>query len=67
MPVNELEFFLAWWDREAANTVKLLRALPPAQYRFQTGSRWTVARRTGLAPRRERRVHQPRRRTGPVH
>jgi uncharacterized damage-inducible protein DinB len=35
MPVNELEFFLAWWDREAANTVKLLRALPPAQYDFR--------------------------------
>ena len=35
MPVNELEFFLAWWDREAANTVKLLRALPPAQYHFR--------------------------------
>jgi uncharacterized damage-inducible protein DinB len=35
MPVNELEFFLAWWDREAANTVKLLRAPPPAQYDFR--------------------------------
>jgi uncharacterized damage-inducible protein DinB len=35
MPVNELEFLLAWWDREAANTAKLLRALPPAQYDFR--------------------------------
>jgi uncharacterized damage-inducible protein DinB len=35
MPVNELEMFLASWDREAANTVKLLQALPPAQYDFR--------------------------------
>ena len=35
MPANELEMFLAAWDREAANTVKLLKALPPAQYDFR--------------------------------
>lgn len=35
MPVNELEMFLETWDREAANTVKLLKALPPAQYDFR--------------------------------
>src|SRR5262245_2156577 len=35
MPVNELEFFLAWWDHEAANTVKLLQALPSTQYDFR--------------------------------
>jgi uncharacterized damage-inducible protein DinB len=35
MPTNELESFLASWDREAANTVKLLRALPPTQYDFR--------------------------------
>jgi uncharacterized damage-inducible protein DinB len=33
--VNELEMFLQTWDREAANTVKLLKALPPAQYDFR--------------------------------
>jgi len=32
---NELEMFLAAWDREAANTVKLLKALPPTQYDFR--------------------------------
>ena len=31
MPVNELERFLTTWDREAANTAKLLRALPASQ------------------------------------
>jgi uncharacterized damage-inducible protein DinB len=35
MPMNELEIFLASWDREATNTVKLLEALPPAQYDFR--------------------------------
>jgi len=35
MPVNELETFLASWDREAANTVKLLQALPRTQYDFR--------------------------------
>ena len=35
MPMNELEMFLSSWDREAANTVKLLRALPTAQYDFR--------------------------------
>jgi uncharacterized damage-inducible protein DinB len=35
MSMNELEMFLAMWDREAASTVKVLRALPPAQYDFR--------------------------------
>ena len=35
MPTNELEMFLATWEREAANTVKLLKALPPTQYDFR--------------------------------
>jgi uncharacterized damage-inducible protein DinB len=35
MPMNELEMFLAAWDRESANTVKLLRALPATQYDFR--------------------------------
>jgi uncharacterized damage-inducible protein DinB len=35
MPVNELERFLTTWDREAANTAKLLRALPVSQYEFR--------------------------------
>jgi uncharacterized damage-inducible protein DinB len=35
MPMNELEMFLSAWDREAENTVKLLRALPAAQYDFR--------------------------------
>ena len=35
MPVNELERFLNTWDREAENTIKLLRALPPSQYDFR--------------------------------
>lgn len=35
MSINELEMFLAAWDREAASTVKLLQALPPAQYDFR--------------------------------
>jgi uncharacterized damage-inducible protein DinB len=35
MSMNELEMFLAAWDREAASTVKLLQALPAAQYDFR--------------------------------
>ena len=35
MSTNELERFLAFWDQEAANTVKLLQALPPTQYDFR--------------------------------
>lgn len=35
MPMNELEMFLSAWDREAQNTVKLLRALPTTQYDFR--------------------------------
>jgi len=35
MPMNELEMFLGAWDREAENTVKLLRALPATQYDFR--------------------------------
>ena len=38
MPTNELEMFLAAWDREAANTVKLLGALPSTQYDFRPDS-----------------------------
>jgi len=35
MPKTELDSFLETWDREAGNTVKLLRALPPSQYDFR--------------------------------
>jgi uncharacterized damage-inducible protein DinB len=35
MQMNELEMFLAAWDREAAHTVKVLQALPPTQYDFR--------------------------------
>jgi uncharacterized damage-inducible protein DinB len=35
MPMNELEMFLNAWDREAESTLKLLRALPAAQYDFR--------------------------------
>jgi uncharacterized damage-inducible protein DinB len=35
MPMNELERFLAVWDYEAQNTVKLLQALPATQYDFR--------------------------------
>ena len=35
MPANELERFIKIWDREAASTVKLLRALPATQYDFR--------------------------------
>ena len=43
MPTNELEMFLAAWDREAANTLKLLKALPAAQYDFRPDPRRPVA------------------------
>jgi len=35
MAGNELERFLATWDREAEGTLKLLRALPSSQYDFR--------------------------------
>jgi uncharacterized damage-inducible protein DinB len=35
MQMNELEMFLAAWDREAANTIKVLQSLPPTQYDFR--------------------------------
>ena len=35
MPTNELDRFIRIWDREAASTVKLLRALPATQYDFR--------------------------------
>ena len=35
MPSNELERFITTWNREADNTVKLLRALPASQYDFR--------------------------------
>jgi uncharacterized damage-inducible protein DinB len=35
MTGNELDMFLAAWDREAEKTVKLLKALPPTQYDFR--------------------------------
>jgi uncharacterized damage-inducible protein DinB len=35
MATNELEMFFASWDREAANTMKVLQALPPSQYDFR--------------------------------
>ena len=35
MPMNELERFVASWDCEAANTTKVLAALPTAQYDFR--------------------------------
>ena len=35
MPSNELDRFIKTWDREAENTLKLLRALPPSQYDFR--------------------------------
>jgi uncharacterized damage-inducible protein DinB len=38
MPMNELDTFLAAWDREAADTVKVMKALPPAQYDFRPDS-----------------------------
>ena len=36
MATNELEMFVAAWDREAASTVKLLQALPATQYDFRS-------------------------------
>ena len=38
MATNEMDMFLAMWDREAASTVKLLQALPAAQYDFRPDS-----------------------------
>ena len=38
MPMNGLEIFLNAWDREAENTLKLLRALPAGQYNFRPDS-----------------------------
>ena len=35
MHMNELENFLASWDREAASTVRLLKSLPANQYDFR--------------------------------
>ena len=35
MPTNELESFVDTWDREAENTLKLLRGLPAAKYDFR--------------------------------
>jgi uncharacterized damage-inducible protein DinB len=35
MPMNELEMFQGAWEREAESTLKLLRALPAAQYDFR--------------------------------
>lgn len=35
MAANELERFITTWNREAENTLKLLRALPPSQYDFR--------------------------------
>lgn len=33
--MSELEYFLALWEQETQNTLKLLRALPPSQYDFR--------------------------------
>ena len=35
MAMNELEMFLNAWDREAASTVNVLKALPATQYDFR--------------------------------
>jgi len=35
MPTNELETFVETWDREAENTLKLLKVLPATQYDFR--------------------------------
>jgi uncharacterized damage-inducible protein DinB len=35
MAVNELETFLTSWEREAASTLKVLKALPATQYDFR--------------------------------
>ena len=39
MPTNELEMFLAAWDREAASTREALKALPSTQIRVPRGPR----------------------------
>src|SRR5262245_31304682 len=38
MAMNELETFLISWEREAANTLKVLKALPSTQYDFRPDS-----------------------------
>ena len=38
MAMSELESFLETWDREAENTLKLLRVLPATQYDFRPDS-----------------------------
>src|SRR5882672_639160 len=38
MSMSELEMFFATWDREAESTLKLLRALPMANYDFRPDS-----------------------------
>jgi uncharacterized damage-inducible protein DinB len=35
MQKNELDLFLHVWEREAGNTARLLKALPPAHYDFR--------------------------------
>jgi uncharacterized damage-inducible protein DinB len=35
MPIDELERFFSTWNREAENTLKLMRALPASQYDFR--------------------------------
>jgi len=35
MSADELQRFLDTWEREASNTLKVLRALPPSQYDFR--------------------------------
>jgi uncharacterized damage-inducible protein DinB len=35
MGANELDLFFTMWDREAASTVRLLKALPQTQYDFR--------------------------------
>jgi uncharacterized damage-inducible protein DinB len=35
MQMNEIDLFLNAWDREAASTARLLRALPAGQYDFR--------------------------------
>src|SRR3954463_14388361 len=35
MATNELEMFLAAWERDTDGTLKLLKALPPGQYDFR--------------------------------
>ena len=60
--MNELEMFLSAWDREAENTVKLLKALPVTQYDFRPDKdgrslgelAWHLAERPGVVVSRER-------------